>query len=131
MRVASSAGGGVVFRAGDYAGDTLGWSEFDVDPTRRCRRSRLPPPAPVTLATTPTPVRFGGMPSPRYWEFEDARFDFGNVDAAGHDLGRLLLLQFAMVFGNDWFLVPVALDAGTVTLLDHVVVTDVFGRHSR
>ena len=129
MRVASSAGGGVVFRAGDYAGDTLGWSEFDVDSSSPMPSFPLPPPAPVKLATTPTPVRFGGMPSPRYWEFEDARFNFGNVDAAGHDLGRLLLLQFAALFGNDWFLVPVALDAGTVTLLDHVVVTDVFGRH--
>jgi len=129
VRVASSAGGGVVFRAGDYAGDTLGWSEFDVDSSSPMPSFPLPPPAPVKLATTPTPVRFGGMPSPRYWEFEDARFNFGNVDAAGHDLGRLLLLQFAALFGNDWFLVPVALDAGTVTLLDHVVVTDVFGRH--
>ena len=89
----------------------------------------LPPSKAVRLSTTPTPIRFGGMPSPRYWEFEDARFDFGNVDAAGHDLGRLLLLQFATLFGNDWFLVPLTLDTGTLTLLDHVVVTDVFGRH--
>lgn len=129
VRVASSAAGGVVFRAGDYAGDSLGWSEFDVDLSSPMPSFRLPPPKPVTLATTPTPVRFGGMPSPRYWEFEDARFDFGDVDAAGHDLGRLLLLQFAALFGNDWFLVPMTLDAGTVTLLDHVIVTDVFGRH--
>ena len=129
MRVASSAAGGVVLRAGDYAGDSLGWSEFDVDPSSPMPSFRLPPPKPVTLATTPTPVRFGGMPSPRYWEFEDARFDFGDVDAAGHDLGRLLLLQFAALFGNDWFLVPMTLDAGTLTLLDHVIVTDVFGRH--
>ena len=120
VRVASSAAGGVVLRAGDYAGDTLGWSEFDVDPASPMPSFRLPPPKPVTLATTPTPVRFGGMPSPRYWEFEDARFNFGNVDAAGHDLGRLLLLQFAALFGNDWFLVPMTLDAGTLTLLDHV-----------
>ncbi len=129
VRVASSAAGGVVLRAGDYAGDSLGWSEFDVDPSSPMPSFRLPPPKPVTLATTPTPVRFGGMPSPRYWEFEDARFDFGDVDAAGHDLGRLLLLQFAALFGNDWFLVPMTLDAGTLTLLDHVIVTDVFGRH--
>jgi hypothetical protein len=129
VRIASPAAGGVVFRAGDYAGDTLGWSEFDIDPSASMPSFPLPPPVPVQLATTPTPVRFGGMPSPRYWEFEDARFNFGDVDAAGHDLGRLLLLQFAALFGNDWFLVPVTLDAGTVTLLDHVVVTDVFGRH--
>jgi hypothetical protein len=125
---ASTRAGGVVFSAGDYAGETLGWSEFDVDPGGRLPSFQLPPAAPVDLALTPTPVRFGGMPSPRYWEFEDARFDFGNVDAAGHDLGRLLLVQFATLFGNDWCLVPVPLDVGTVTALDHVIVTDVFGR---
>jgi hypothetical protein len=129
VRLASSAGGGVVFRAGDYAGDALGWSEFDIDSSSPLPSFDLPQPTPLKLATTPTPVRFGGMPSPRYWEFEDARFNFGNVDAAGHDLGRLLLLQFAALFGNDWFLVPMTLDSGTVTLLDDVIVTDVFGRH--
>jgi hypothetical protein len=129
LRLASSAAGGVVLSAGDYAGETLGWSEFDVDPAGRLPSFQLPPPVPVDLSATPTPVRFGGMPSPRYWEFEDARFDFGNVDAAGHDLGRLLLVQFAALFGNDWFLVPVPLEVGSLTELDHVIVTDVFGRH--
>jgi hypothetical protein len=129
IRVASSLAGGVVLRAGDYTGETLGWSEFDIDAAASMPSFNLPPSKAVRLATTPTPVRFGGMPSPRYWEFEDARFNFGNVDAAGYDLGRLLLLQFATLFGNDWFLVPLTLDAGTLTLLDHVIVTDVFGRH--
>jgi hypothetical protein len=80
----------------------------------------------VDLSATPTPVWFGGMPSPRHWKFEDARFDFGNVDAAGHDLGRLMLVQFTTLFGSDWFLVPVPVHVGTLTLLDHMTVTDVF-----
>lgn len=129
VRIASAAGGGVVYRAEGYAGEALGWSEFDIDPGAGQPSFPLPPAVPLTVSTTPTPVRFGGMPSPRYWEFEDARFNFGNVDAAGHDLGRLLLMQFATLFGNDWFLVPMTLDSGSVTLLEHVIVTDVFGRH--
>jgi hypothetical protein len=128
LRVASAAAGGAVLRAGEYAGESLGWSEFDVDPSAALPPFPLLPPSPVTLRATPTPVQFGGMPAPRYWELEDARFDFGNVDAAGHDLGRLLLVEFAAVYGNDWFLVPLSLDAGTLTVLDHVIVTDVFGR---
>jgi hypothetical protein len=128
IRVASKAGGGVVFRAGDYAGETLDWCEFDLVADAEVPDLPDGPGREVRVRATPTPVTFGGMPAPRYWEFEDARFDFGNVDSAGQDLGRLLLVQFTMVFGNDWFLVPVPLGVGTVTLLDRVVLTDVFGR---
>jgi hypothetical protein len=128
IRVASDAGGGVVFRAGDYAGESLDWCEFDLVDDAEVPALSGAPAREVRVRATPTPVTFGGMPAPRYWELEDARFDFGNVDAAGHDLGRLLLVQFTMVFGNDWFLVPVPLEVGTVTLLDRVILTDVFGR---
>ncbi len=128
IRVASAAGGGVVFRAGDYAGETLDWCEFDLVDDAEVPELSGASGREVRVRATPTPVTFGGMPAPRYWELEDARFDFGNVDSAGHDLGRLLLVQFTMVFGNDWFLVPVPLGVGTVTLLHEVVLTDVFGR---
>jgi hypothetical protein len=128
IRVASAAGGGVVFRAGDYAGEALDWCEFDLVDDAEVPNLSDVSGREVRVRATPTPVTFGGMPAPRYWELEDARFDFGNVDAAGHDLGRLLLVQFTMVFGNDWFLVPVPLGVGTVTLLDRVILTDVFGR---
>jgi hypothetical protein len=69
------------------------------------------------------------MPLPRFWAMEDARYDFGSIDAASHDLGRLLLVEFATVFGNDWYILPVKLPVGSLTLLDFVVVTDVFGRN--
>ena len=42
------------------------------------------------------------MPAARWWEFEDASVDFGAVDTAPDDLGRLLVTEFATVFGNDW-----------------------------
>ena len=42
------------------------------------------------------------MPAPRFWEMEDARFDPGAIDASRIDLGRLLLVDFATVYGNDW-----------------------------
>ena len=128
IRVASKAGGGVVFRAGDYAGETLDWCEFDLVADAEVPDLPEGSGREVRVRATPTPVTFGGMPAPRYWEFEDARFDFGNVDSAGQDLGRLLMVQFTMVFGNDWFLVPVPLGVGSVTLLDRVILTDVFGR---
>jgi hypothetical protein len=59
---------------------------------------------------------------------EDASCDFGSIDAAPNDIGRLLLVEFATVYGNDWFVLPLKIPAGTLTILDLVTVTDVFGR---
>src|SRR5262249_25799089 len=50
----------------------------------------------------PAPVSFRGMPAARFWEFEDAQIDFGSVDAGPTDLGRMLLVEFAIDYGNDW-----------------------------
>ena len=47
------------------------------------------------------------MPAERFWELEDSAVDLGAVSAAAEDLGRLLTVEFATVFGNDWWSVPV------------------------
>ncbi len=127
--VASSAGGGTVLRAQEYCSDYLDWLDFDIDPTASLPKFSLPKPEPLSLSGIPSPIQFGGMPVARYWEFEDGRFNYGSVEAGRQDLGRLLLIQFTMVFGNDWFLVPLRVPSGTLTLLDQVLVTDVFGQH--
>jgi len=125
--ISSSAAGGTVLTAEAYRGDGLDWFDFDIDPDVTAAPTQEP--TKFQLRAVPTPVRYGGMPLPRFWAMEDARVDFGSVEAAANDLGRLLLVEFATVFGNDWFILPLKLPAGTLTRLDSVVVTDVFGRH--
>jgi hypothetical protein len=68
------------------------------------------------------------MPANRWWEFEDAGVSFGHVEAEGGDLARLLLVEFATVFGNDWFLAPCDVGFGNVVAVDALVVVDTFGR---
>ena len=67
------------------------------------------------------------MPAARYWEFEDAQVDFGSVDAGPTDLLRMLLVEFALAYGNDWFVIPVELDVGSLYQTRSVVITDTFG----
>ena len=55
--------------------------------------------APTSLI--PVKVRYPGMPSSRFWEFEDARVDLGAVQVEAGDLARLLLLEFSLAYGND------------------------------
>jgi hypothetical protein len=67
------------------------------------------------------------MPDPRWWNFEDAVTDFGQLDADHVDLAKLLVMEFALVYGNDWFSVPVPTPIGTLERVTTLVVTDTFG----
>jgi hypothetical protein len=67
------------------------------------------------------------MPAARFWEFEDAHVDFGSVDAGPTDLARMLLVEFALTYGNDWFVIPVELDVGSLYRTRSLVITDTFG----
>ena len=57
---------------------------------------------------------FAGCRALRFWEFEDAQVDFGSVDAGPTDLARMLLVEFALTYGNDWFVIPIELDVGSL-----------------
>jgi hypothetical protein len=119
--------------ASEYVGERLDWTSFDVAaPTDPPADPPASPPEATELRLTgiPSSARFGGMPAPRFWEMEDAQFDPGAVDAAPHDLGRLLLATYATVYGNDWCVVPLRLPVGTLIAVDQFTVTDVFGATS-
>lgn len=128
---APSAAGEVVLAAPEYAEGSLDWQAFDwqagaslgAKDDRGAFRT-------VTRTLIPTPVSYRGMPAARWWEFEEAEVNFGNIDAEPADLMRLLLLGFAIDFGNDWFLLPVDLDAGSVSRVRSLVVTDTFGQRT-
>jgi hypothetical protein len=110
----------VVLSASGYPGGRLDWYDFDVDadPSHSLAPTRRPPTTNVSYAL-PTRVSFPGMPAERFWEFEDA----------AEDLGRLVTVEFATVFGNDWWAVPVRARFGSLVGVRSLVVTDSFGEH--
>lgn len=75
----------------------------------------------------PTTARYPGMPADRYWEFEDGRVNFGMLGAAKSDLARLAVLEYALVFGNDWFTLPLTLPTNALYRISRFVVLDNFG----
>ena len=81
----------------------------------------------ITRTVIPAPVSFRGMPATRFWEFEDAQVDFGSVDAGPTDLARMLLVEFALAYGNDWFVIPIELEVGSLYRTRSLVITDTFG----
>lgn len=67
------------------------------------------------------------MPAARWWEFEDAGVNFGGVEAAPEDLAQLLLAEFTLIYGNDFFIIPIDLPVGSVCRISSLMVTNTFG----
>lgn len=118
----------VVLAADEYAGGRLDWYSFDAVEGV----SLGPPAAPAAVTeidavTLPARATYPGMPADRLWQFEDARVFLGRAAAGPTDLARMLLVEFALAFGNDWYVTPVELPAGAVFRLDALTVRDTFG----
>jgi hypothetical protein len=72
-------------------------------------------------------VRFRGMPNVRWWDFESGTTDFGDIQPDKRDLGKLVIMDFMLVAGNDWFVIPFDQRVGTLSWVNNLVVHDVFG----
>ncbi|MBS0167588.1 hypothetical protein ACYX34_00970 [Nitrospira sp. CMX1] len=115
----------------DYYDGELDWYDFDVKmgETLGANEDRTSGvnPLPITRTTIPAPVTYRGMPASRWWEFEDASVDFGAVESDPDDLARMLLVDFAITYGNDWFVIPVDVPVGSICRIHSLVITDTFG----
>ncbi|HLO02258.1 MAG TPA: hypothetical protein VK191_04015 [Symbiobacteriaceae bacterium] len=117
----------VVLTADGYADGHLDWYAFDRHATASLGLSGTAYPNWSGKTMIPVPVTFKGMPANRWWTFEDERVHFGGVEAGKRDLGRLMLGQFATLYGNDWFVIPVAVPAGAMATVGTLSVMDTFG----
>ncbi len=127
---AAGPAGEVALSAPAYTGGRLDWHDLDIDADPA--HALGAPAAAPTLAVRhllPTRVSFPGMPAERFWEFEDAAVNLGAISAAAEDLGRLLVVEFATMFGNDWWQVPVPAAFGALVGVRSLVVRDSFGQN--
>jgi hypothetical protein len=115
-----------VLTSREYFSGHLDWQDFNVQDGISIGANNDAPPAIMTRTVIPAPVTYSGMPAPRFWEFEDARVDFGAVNAAPEDLARMLLVEFAVSYGNDWFVIPIDLPVGSLCRTRSLVVTNTF-----
>ncbi len=121
-------GSSVVLAADEYAGGRLDWYSFDaVDGVSLGPPASPPDVVKIDTVTLPARASYPGMPADRLWQFEDARVFLGRTTAGPTDLARMLLVEFALAFGNDWYVTPVELPAGAVFRLEALTVRDTFG----
>jgi hypothetical protein len=130
LEAAAIDGGKVRLTTGDgYAGGRLDWYAFDR--AKPVRAAPDEPPADVLVRRAevlPAPLRFRGMPAARFWEFEEGDVYLGGIEAAPEDLARAAVARYGVVYGNDWYLLPLRVPLGTLTEITQVTVRDDFGR---
>ncbi|MGD0297287.1 MAG: hypothetical protein ABSE86_09220, partial [Bryobacteraceae bacterium] len=100
----------------------LDWYSFDVaNASAAGTAAQL-----VTTSLIPGNVRFRGMPNSRFWDFESNKTEFGNVVADVPDAGRLLFLDFMLIHGVGWFIVPLDVPVGSLCQVASLTLHDVF-----
>jgi hypothetical protein len=123
------ATGEAVLVAPEYVEGRLEWYDFEqgsgslaATGTATTRRS----------FRIPAPLDFAGMPNPRFWTFEDPGVRFDQLDLLTNpdrppSPATLLVLDFALSYSDDWFLVPIAMEGWTIFETTVVAIRDVFG----
>jgi len=120
---------GTRLEARSYPGGRLDWSAFDIDPT--ASPTLAPGAMEQRIETVPIPLRYAGMPAPRWWAFEDRAVYWGDIEGGPEDLARYLVASFATLYGDDWFLIPLDQHRGVVAQVTALQVLDSFGRTHR
>jgi hypothetical protein len=113
-----------------HLGGTIEWHDFDHAPQQRLdmpNDAGNRAPATRTSTMLATPLTYAGMPADRLWQYENGSVNFGMLNVQAHDPARLCLVEFASIFGNDWFLVPFDVDTSALTTLTDVSYTNTFG----
>jgi hypothetical protein len=116
-----------VLVATDYGAHDLDWHALDVWDGQTLGALDDPPPPTTTLRMPPTRVTFAGMPVARWWQLEEADVDLAALRPGPEDLGRLLITEFVLNYGNDFFWLPFDLPVGSVTAVESLRVTTSFG----
>jgi len=121
-----------VYEAEEYYTGSLDWFNFSINDSRHelevsSGDVNNDVEDTITDSFIPVAVDFDGMPNTRWWTFEDRKTYLGDIKPDTKELGKLLFMEFVLVYANDWFLIPQTLKAGTISQVKGLVVTNVFG----
>lgn len=127
-----------VLTADEYAHGRLDWYSFDIetnnsksDPSLRSIGSDSNLIERRVSTVLPGDLRFPGMPMARWWEFEDWKVNLGSIVADTTDVPRLLQAEFALIYSNDWMLLPHDVKVGSICNVKSIIVKDVFGQYTQ
>jgi len=128
---ANTASGETVMEADEYYQGHLDWYNVNVNQQMRQLGDVADPSTPTKTLQTfiPTPVTFDGMPNTRWWAFEDSKTNFSYIQPNTAELSKLLLIEFGLVYANDWYLIPYKIPVATLTRIKGLSVMNSFGEN--
>jgi len=116
-----------VLKADEYYQGHLDWYVFDEEENENHNSDRRANNFEDTTTFIPSHVEFDGMPNTRWWKFEDGKTNLGDIKPSTTDLSKLLLMEFGLIYANDWFLVPYTLPIGSLATIEGLTVKNNFG----
>ena len=115
--------GRMTLTAPEHTGDRIDWDTFTAGmPVEGAPVT----PVKTSVSVAPSVLQIPGMPVLTFWEMEDPRFDPGRIEAGPSDTARLLLLEAALAYAADWFLLPLRLPVAAMSKIDALTVMDTF-----
>lgn len=128
-----------VLLADRYKRGDLDWYSFDLDPDADYKLEETgftinngdAIMETETFSYIPSNIEFKGMPTDKWWEFEDRNIDLSKMVTQQSDIAKMVIMEFGLIYSNDWFIIPHPITDSSITSVNGLVVTDVFGRHFR
>lgn len=118
-----------VVAAREYPGGRLDWYGFDLQADGSHGLGGAPGAGTrAVVQALPVPLAYAGMPASRWWELEDGRVYFGGLATGPADLGRLAVAEYATIYSDDWFLVPLRVPVQALSRIRSMRMLDTFGR---
>jgi hypothetical protein len=117
----SLKGGDTELSSQGYLGTDLDWFNFklkskgDIDGNSHSKVVNV------------SPVRFKGMPLPRWWSIEGKSVNLGRIKRTNLNYLSMMLLEFSFIYSNDWFVFPLQHTVGDIRELKKLEVIDSFG----
>jgi hypothetical protein len=123
---ASVKEGRLTLIAPEHHGGRIDWDTFTASPFAPAGAT-LAKPVVTALTAMPTLLQIPGVPSPWFWEVEDPTTDAARIEAGPSDTARLLLIEAALAFAPDWFLLALRLPVASLSAIDTLQITDTYG----
>ena len=113
----------------DYQSGELDWYTFDNFKSSNTRQlaNDIENKTQESDSYFPVNLSFPAMPNRRLFSFEDNMIDLGNMDVDDADMIRIMLIDFALISGDDWYTIPLEMTLGEMCWIREIKVKDVFG----
>jgi len=113
-------GSGIRLTCRGYPGGRLDWTAWSLETSAGASTS-------VSNTTVPARVQLPGMPDHRWWTIEDSGIDLADPEVEGWRMPQTVAAEFAVAYGDDWFILPVRVQRGIVAKVTSLSVVDSFG----